>query len=113
MNRSNVDWLGLALELESQAKRATSQSMQRAMEAGARGLRLMGGETASPAPYIPATVREDACLRDRVVAMTRSQFRHQYQVACRQGGEGCTEEDIESSWAAYQRDPAGHFLSKG
>jgi hypothetical protein len=37
-----VDWLGLALELESQAKRVESQTVERAMLAAAHGLRLMG-----------------------------------------------------------------------
>jgi hypothetical protein len=39
---AHVDWLGLALELEAQAKRVESQTVERAMVAGARGLRLMG-----------------------------------------------------------------------
>lgn len=39
---AHVDWLGLALELETQAKRVESQTVERAMVAGAHGLRLMG-----------------------------------------------------------------------
>jgi hypothetical protein len=39
-----VDWLGLALELEAQAKVVESKSAMRAMYSAARGLRLMGGE---------------------------------------------------------------------
>jgi hypothetical protein len=39
-----VDWLGRALDLEAQAKRVESQTVERAMLAGARALRLMGGE---------------------------------------------------------------------
>jgi hypothetical protein len=35
-----IDFLGLALELETQAKRVESQSVERAMSAAARGLRL-------------------------------------------------------------------------
>lgn len=37
-----VDWLGLALDLEAQAKRVESQTVERAMLAAAHGLRLMG-----------------------------------------------------------------------
>lgn len=36
----NTDYIGLALELESAAKRVESQTVQRAIEAGAHGLRL-------------------------------------------------------------------------
>jgi hypothetical protein len=36
-----VDWLGLALDIESQAKRVESQTVERAMLAAAHGLRLM------------------------------------------------------------------------
>ncbi len=36
----NTDYIGLALELESAAKRVESQTVRRAMEAGAHGLRL-------------------------------------------------------------------------
>lgn len=43
-----VDCIGLALDLESCAKKATSQTAQRAMEAAARGLRLLAA-TAQPA----------------------------------------------------------------
>jgi hypothetical protein len=42
-----VDWLGLALDLEAQAKRVQSQTAERAMNAAANGLRLMG---AAPVP---------------------------------------------------------------
>jgi hypothetical protein len=42
---TGVDWLGLALDLEAQAKRVESQTVERAMLAGARGLRLMGGQS--------------------------------------------------------------------
>ena len=41
---TNVDWVGLALDLEEQAKRVESQTAQRAMLAGANGLRLMGAD---------------------------------------------------------------------
>jgi hypothetical protein len=41
---SSVDWLGLALDLEQQAKRVESQTAQRAMLAGANGLRLMAAD---------------------------------------------------------------------
>lgn len=37
-----VDWLGLALDLEAQAKRVESQTVERSMTAAAHGLRLMG-----------------------------------------------------------------------
>ncbi|MFY3148481.1 hypothetical protein ACOTF6_09390 [Achromobacter xylosoxidans] len=36
----NTDYIGLALELESAAKRVESQTVQRAIDAGAHGLRL-------------------------------------------------------------------------
>lgn len=39
-----VDWLGMALELEAQAKRVESKTAMRAMYSAARGLRLMGGQ---------------------------------------------------------------------
>lgn len=38
----NVDWLGLALALEAQARRTKSKTAERAMFAAANGLRLMG-----------------------------------------------------------------------
>lgn len=47
---SNVDWLGLAMELEAQAKRVESQTVERAMLAGAHGLRLMGAESTGDQP---------------------------------------------------------------
>jgi hypothetical protein len=40
---SSVDWRGLALELEAQAKRVESQTAERAMLAAAHGLRMLGG----------------------------------------------------------------------
>lgn len=43
----SVDWLGLALDLEAQAKRVESQTVERAMLAGAHGLRLMGAAATS------------------------------------------------------------------
>jgi hypothetical protein len=43
-----VDWLGLALELEAQAKRVESQTAERAMLAAAHGLRLMGTSGVQP-----------------------------------------------------------------
>jgi carotenoid cleavage dioxygenase-like enzyme len=42
---TGVDWLGLALDLEAQAKRVESQTTERVMLAAARGLRLMGNES--------------------------------------------------------------------
>jgi hypothetical protein len=42
---ARVDWLGLALDLEAQAKRVESQTTERVMLAAARGLRLMGNES--------------------------------------------------------------------
>lgn len=43
---SAVDWLGRALDLEAQAKRVESQTVERAMLAGAHALRLMGAALA-------------------------------------------------------------------
>lgn len=44
MSNQQVDWMGLALELEAQAKCVESQTVERSMLAAAHGLRLMGGE---------------------------------------------------------------------
>jgi hypothetical protein len=44
---AGVDWLGLALDLEAQARRVQSQTAERAMLAAAHGLRLMGAATAA------------------------------------------------------------------
>jgi hypothetical protein len=41
-----VDWLGLALDLEAQAKHVESQTVERAMTAAACGLRMMGTDRA-------------------------------------------------------------------
>lgn len=50
---NNVDWLGLALDLEQQAKRVKSQTAERAMIAAANGLRLMGQQAAQePIGYL-------------------------------------------------------------
>lgn len=43
-----VDWLGLALDLEAQARRVESQTVERAMLAAAHGLRLMGTPGVAP-----------------------------------------------------------------
>jgi hypothetical protein len=40
--QAQVDWIGLALDLEQQAKRVESQTTERAMLAAAHGLRLIG-----------------------------------------------------------------------
>lgn len=45
VKESQVDWLGLALDLEQQAKRVESQTLERAMLAAANGLRIMGSDT--------------------------------------------------------------------
>ncbi len=47
---TTVDWLGLALELEAQAKRVESQTVERSMLAAAHGLRLLGRPSPAPAP---------------------------------------------------------------
>ena len=57
-----VDWLGLALDLEQQAKRVESQTAERAMIAGAHGLRLMGATLRSeqaPATAVPNSILEN------------------------------------------------------
>jgi hypothetical protein len=41
---TKVDWLGAALDLEAQATRVDSQTVERAMKAGAHRLRLLGAE---------------------------------------------------------------------
>lgn len=46
---TSVDWKGLALELDAQAKRVSSQTTERAMVAAAHGLRLMGENGVAPA----------------------------------------------------------------
>jgi hypothetical protein len=46
----SVDWMGLALDLEGQAKRIESQTVERAMLAAANGLRLMGTGTKAAQP---------------------------------------------------------------
>ena len=53
-----VDWLGLALELEWQAKSVESGGAERAMKSGAHGLRLMGAALSAqtapqPTPAAP------------------------------------------------------------
>ena len=46
--RADVDWRGLALDLEARAKTVESQTTERAMLAAAHGLRLMGSATPYP-----------------------------------------------------------------
>ena len=54
--RADVDWRGLALDLEARAKTVESQTTERAMLAAAHGLRLMGSATPYPerAGVVPA-----------------------------------------------------------
>ena len=68
---SGVDWHGLALDLESEAQRATSQTMQRAMEAAAHGLRLIGQHGA--VPLHPVLLEAEAALE---VAVARVEQAH-------------------------------------
>jgi Domain of unknown function (DUF4406) len=68
---SGVDWHGLALDLESEAQRVTSQTMQRAMEAAANGLRLMGQHGA--VPLHPVLLEAEAALE---VAVARVEQAH-------------------------------------
>lgn len=51
-----VDCLGLALDLESEAKKVSSQTAERAMRAAANGLRII---LAAPAAAIDACEQED------------------------------------------------------
>lgn len=67
--RADVDWRGLALDLEARAKTVESQTTERAMLAAAHGLRLMGSATPYPLragvvpdgwrPDFPAVMTED------------------------------------------------------
>lgn len=68
---SGVDWHGLALDLESEAQCATSQTMQRAMNAAAHGLRQMGQHGAIP--LHPVLLEAEAALE---VAVARVEQAH-------------------------------------
>lgn len=48
----NVDWLGLALDLDQQAKHAEKMTATRVMRAAAHGLRSMGAALSAP-PAVP------------------------------------------------------------
>ncbi len=68
---SGVDWHGLALDLESEAQCATSQTMQRSMNAAAHGLRQMGQHGAIP--LHPVLLEAEAALE---VAVARVEQAH-------------------------------------
>ena len=58
---TDVDWRGLALDLEARAKTVESQTTERAMLAAAHGLRLIGPAAATaPAPVAQAREITDA-----------------------------------------------------
>jgi len=44
--------------------------------------------------------------------MTRDQFAAAYTKALNESGTSWTDDDVASSYAAYVKDPAGHFISK-
>jgi len=70
-HQSGVDWHCLALELTAEAQRAPSQTMVRAMEAAANGLRLMGQHGALP--LAPVLLDAEAALE---VAVARVASAH-------------------------------------
>lgn len=55
---TTVDYIGLALELDTQAKRVESNTARRAMEAAANGLRLMGAALTQGAGAVEPDSRE-------------------------------------------------------
>ena len=63
--RADVDWRGLALDLEARAKTVESQTTERAMLAAAHGLRLMGS-----APPAPAVEKRKPLTLDQIIAAT-------------------------------------------
>ncbi|WP_334166287.1 NUMOD4 motif-containing HNH endonuclease [Achromobacter mucicolens] len=83
----NTDYIGLALELESAAKRVESQTVQRAMEAGAHGLRL-AHSFRNAAPQASAMPRLNDAMR--AVIENRGDIYHSpdtlYEALCRAAG---------------------------
>lgn len=67
-DQSHVDWLGLALDLEQQAKCVESQTAERSMTAAAHGLRLMGASHNPAAPANAAAANGDGLLPRQVFA---------------------------------------------
>ena len=94
---SNIDWLGLALDLESQAKRVTSQTAERAMQAGANGLRLFGSLLAAQ------QAAEPGALEGRLVSVDVSAGDDDYanrifaELTGETGSDGTTLIAIEKS----------------
>lgn len=61
---AHVDWLGLALDLETQAKRVESQTAERAMTSAAHGLRLMGGVQPPAAMLVDGPISASTTVLD-------------------------------------------------
>lgn len=68
-HQSGVDWHGLALELTAEAQRAPSQTMVRAMDAAANGLRLMGQH--GTLPLDPVLLEVEAALEVAVARIAK------------------------------------------
>ena len=56
----------------------------------------------------------ETTLPDGSPILTKNQFAEQYIAALAAAGSDSPKTvDVVRSWHNYQRDPAGHFLSKG
>lgn len=54
----------------------------------------------------------ETTLPDGSPILTEGEFAQRYIAALKAGGDSVKTVDVVRSWHTYQRDPAGHFLSR-
>jgi hypothetical protein len=59
-----------------------------------------------------AIMAYEKTLPDGSPVMNESEFAMAYIKSLKEGGDEIKTQNVVASWHAYQRDPAGHFLSK-
>lgn len=111
-----VDMLAAGGEVENIGA-SEAERFEQAVAVASIAMRPSGMPAAMAAPYGTPGNPTDATLsfahnQRPAITLSYEEFAKAYDAHMRAGGTGYNQVDVDSSWHAYQRDPAGHFISK-